>query len=95
MLLLPTTTVCVVATPEDVPVPVPVDELEAVDPLEVVVPDAVPFAARLCPTARAAFLKFVNEFVVPSAPQFTANTMPCPQCEAAVFAAWAQYTHIG
>lgn len=88
----PTTTVCVVAAAEDVLVPV--DEAAATDVLDVAVEDefeAVLFACwRLCPIARAAFLKFVNEFAEPSAPQFTAKTIPCPQCEAAVFADCAQ-----
>jgi len=34
---------------------------------------------RLAPIWRAAFLKFVNELGAPSAPQFTANTIPAPQ----------------
>lgn len=57
---------------------------------------AVPVAAALLeaasawscwPIAKAAFLKLVNELAVPSAPQFTANTIPWPQWLWGVFAA--------
>ena len=52
-------------------------------------------ALSSAPIARAAFLKLVNEFGDPSAPQFTAKTIPAPQWLLAVFAAWSQKTQIG
>jgi len=47
-------------------------------------------AERLAPTARAAFLKLVNELGAPSNPQLMANTIPAPQWLAGVFAPCAQ-----
>lgn len=55
--------------------------------------DALAF--RSAPICRAAFLKFVKELGEPSAPQFTANTIPAPQWLLAVLAAWSQNTQIG
>lgn len=59
------------------------------------VEDAAADELRLAPIWSAAFLKLVKELGEPSAPQFTANTIPAPQWLAGVFAACAQYTQIG
>ena len=56
-------------------------------------PDAA--ALSSLPICRAAFLKLVNEFGLPSAPQFIAKTMPAPQWLAGVLAAWSQKTQTG
>jgi hypothetical protein len=47
------------------------------------------------PTAFAAFWNAVNESDVPSAPGFTANTIPLPQWLAGVSSPCRQYTQIG
>ena len=59
------------------------------------VDDAAASALSSAPIARAAFLKLVNEFAEPSAPQFMAKTIPAPQWLAAVLAAWSQNTQMG
>jgi hypothetical protein len=58
-------------------------EAEAAEAAEV----AAASALSSLPICNAAFLKLVNEFGAPSAPQLMAKTIPAPQWLAAVFAA--------